>query len=187
MIRNAEKSDGAQIIPLVLIILADMELPFLTKYGYQKTQEILAQAYLDETFRYSYRRALVLEEQGEIVGVAYGYLAEAEQLIDLPLTDLLSQFEIDSTEKMFHDLETFPDEWYLDSIAVRDDQRGRGVGSKLLAALPDFARANGAKRIGLNVDEGNPQAKKLYLRHGFEVVGEIVLSGHQYEHLQKEI
>ena len=164
-----------------------MELPFLAKYGYQKTKEILELAFLDESYRYSYQRILVLEEAGEILGVACGYLDEDEKIIDLPVTNLLTQFEIEPTEKMFEDLETFPDEWYLDSIAVRDDQRGRGIGSQLLAALPEFARSSGAKRIGLNVDQANPQAKKLYLRHGFEVVGEMVLSGHQYEHLQKEL
>lgn len=36
MIRYAKKSDAAAIAPLVLVILEDMELPFVQKYGAKK-------------------------------------------------------------------------------------------------------------------------------------------------------
>lgn len=187
MIREATKNDGEQIIPLILIILEDMELPFLRKHGRETVTEILKLAYLDETFRYSYKRAIVLEKEAEILGVAYGYLDKEEDIIDLPLTPILKRFEISESERMFDDKEAFPDEWYLDSIAVRDDQRGQGIGSALLDALPEFVKNSGASHLGLSCDEANPQAKKLYLRQGFEVVGQTMISGHRYDHMQKVI
>ena len=56
-----------------------------------------------------------------------------------------------------------------------------------LEALPMLAEKANRTIIGLSVDQQNPQAKKLYERHGFEVVEETEISGHQYEHMQKTI
>jgi ribosomal protein S18 acetylase RimI-like enzyme len=51
-------------------------------------------------------------------------------------------------------------------IAVRDDQRGRGLGGRLLEALAAAARAGGVTRLSLSVDAGNP-ALRLYERIGY--------------------
>jgi ribosomal protein S18 acetylase RimI-like enzyme len=56
-------------------------------------------------------------------------------------------------------------------IAVRGERRASGVGSALLAALLEAARASGARAISLSVDPANP-ARRLYERHGFRKVGE---------------
>ena len=39
MIRFAKKEDAGEIAPLIVVILNDMELPFLQKYGKEKTIE----------------------------------------------------------------------------------------------------------------------------------------------------
>lgn len=187
MIRYATKNDADQIIPLIMIILEDMELGFLQTYGDEKLRAILKKGFMTETFRYSYRRAMVVEEEGEILGVAYGYNESEEAIIDLPLIDIFNEFEIPVTEKMFLDKEAFEGEWYLDSIAVRHDQRGKGIGAQLLEALPEFAKSQGATKIGLSVDDGNPRAKKLYSRLGFKEVGRATISGHLYDHMQIKI
>ncbi|TVS95539.1 GNAT family N-acetyltransferase, partial [Enterococcus durans] len=49
MIRFAKKEDAHEIAPLILVILNDMELPFLQKYGTTKTLEILEEAITDPT------------------------------------------------------------------------------------------------------------------------------------------
>lgn len=56
------------------------------------------------------------------------------------------------------------------SIGVRSDQRGRGVGSALLAALIERARSAGRQALVLSVDPLNP-AVRLYQRCGFELIG----------------
>lgn len=55
------------------------------------------------------------------------------------------------------------------SIAVREDARGRGVGSSLLRAIADRARAEGFDALSLSVEKDNP-ATRLYERSGFRVV-----------------
>lgn len=187
MIRKAQKADCEQIVPLIMVIMEDMELPFIKKYGSDTLSLILKEGFLTDAFRYSYTRAIVDEENGLVLGMAYGFNEEEEETIDDALTAIFPKFDIPSSEKLFTDKESFSGEWYLDSISVRADQRGTGVGARLLNALPEFAKSQGATKIGLSVDDDNPRAKKLYLREGFKEVGRKTISGHLYDHLQKEI
>jgi ribosomal protein S18 acetylase RimI-like enzyme len=57
------------------------------------------------------------------------------------------------------------------AVAVVPSKRGHGIGEQLLTALLDRAREAGYPALSLNVEPGNP-ARKLYERHGFEVVHE---------------
>ena len=59
----------------------------------------------------------------------------------------------------------------LGSIAVDAARRTSGIGSKLLAAVLDEARARGTQSVYLEVREGNWIAQSLYQRRGFEPVG----------------
>ncbi|HSC48796.1 MAG TPA: GNAT family N-acetyltransferase [Gaiellaceae bacterium] len=52
------------------------------------------------------------------------------------------------------------------SIAIVPSRRGSGLGSELLSALLDRARADGYAAISLSVEKGSP-AVGLYERHGF--------------------
>lgn len=183
-IRRAERADRDQIIPLILVILKDMELAFLTKYGEEVTIDLLKKGYETEDYRYSYRRAIVAEEAGEVIGVAFGYRDTEESEIDEPLKAFFESFNIEADDCLFVESEVGENEWYLDTISVRDDQRGKGTGSQLLAALPDFCEY---PVIGLNVDLHNPKAEKLYEKMGFKTVGEMTLSGHLYHHMQKKL
>ena len=70
------------------------------------------------------------------------------------------------------------------AIAVVPNARGKGVGSALLAALLDRARAEGYGAISLSVDRNNAGAIELYERHGFERVGEDDDSVTMLAHLQ---
>ncbi|MFV0559605.1 MAG: GNAT family N-acetyltransferase [Enterococcus sp.] len=187
MIRFATKEDGPQIAPLLLVILKDMELPFIDEYGEEKTLAILADAVSEPDYRYGYPRGIVKEIDGRIAGVAYGYTSEDEATIDDQFKKVLLAHGIEDEIDLFTDDETFPDEWYLDSISVSEDFRGHGIGSELLEALPKLAHKANKTRIGLSVDKENPAAKRLYERNGFKDVGEMVISGHLYDHMQKEI
>ena len=54
-------------------------------------------------------------------------------------------------------------------LAVAPDWRGRGVGSALMRAAEDWARAHGAERMVLDLDVNNAGAQRLYERLGYEV------------------
>ncbi|MCD4848819.1 MAG: GNAT family N-acetyltransferase [Candidatus Aegiribacteria sp.] len=61
-------------------------------------------------------------------------------------------------------------ELYIGSIAVAENYRGKGIGTKLLDAVKDLARNNGFESIILDVVDTNPRAFDLYKRYGYEVI-----------------
>ncbi|HEX9695289.1 MAG TPA: GNAT family N-acetyltransferase [Actinomycetota bacterium] len=61
-----------------------------------------------------------------------------------------------------------PDEIQIVDIALLPDARGRGIGTHLLTAVLDRARAE-CKRVGIHVERHNP-ARRFYERLGFAPV-----------------
>ncbi|MCC6949202.1 MAG: ribosomal protein S18-alanine N-acetyltransferase [Bradyrhizobiaceae bacterium] len=63
------------------------------------------------------------------------------------------------------------DEAEILMVAVDPSAQGRGLGSRLLARHLGRLAASGARRVFLEVDEGNEPAIRLYTRAGFAQVG----------------
>ncbi len=80
------------------------------------------------------------------------------------------------------DEETRAGEQYVDSLAVLEQYRHRGVATRLLRAV--IERHGDRQPIGLLVDQGNPDAERMYRRVGFDVVGETEWGGHPMRHMQ---
>lgn len=59
----------------------------------------------------------------------------------------------------------------LISMWVEPDARRAGIGTKLVEAVKDWARADGARELRLQVTEDNRAAARLYERCGFEWTG----------------
>ncbi len=57
------------------------------------------------------------------------------------------------------------------SIYIRADQRGHGVGSALLAPLVEVATALGKHVMVAGIEAGNEASLRLHRRHGFEMAG----------------
>ena len=55
----------------------------------------------------------------------------------------------------------------IDGFVVRASMRGKGIGTRLLEAVFDFAQANGFEAVSLQVVDTNPGARRLYERMGF--------------------
>jgi aminoglycoside 6'-N-acetyltransferase len=56
-------------------------------------------------------------------------------------------------------------------ISVASAARGRGIGTALMLAAEEWARAHGAERMDLGLDAANTGALRLYERLGYEVHG----------------
>lgn len=56
----------------------------------------------------------------------------------------------------------------IHDLAVMPEERGRGVGQKLLARAEERARDLGCCKLTLEVQENNARALRLYARFGFE-------------------
>jgi ribosomal-protein-alanine N-acetyltransferase len=64
------------------------------------------------------------------------------------------------------------DEAELLALVVADGERRRGLGRALLAAFLDGLRAEGVRRVSLEVRGSNRDAQRLYAAFGFAAAGE---------------
>lgn len=135
----------------------------------------------DDT-QYSYRNALVaVADNGDPMGaiVAYdgGLLAELRRPF---LARLQEEIGIDPDNVQD---ETEPGEYYLDSLAVLPEYRGRNVGRSLIAAAAERGRSLGLMP-GLLVAKDNPSARALYEHLGFRKIGDRPFMGIVMDHMQ---
>lgn len=56
-------------------------------------------------------------------------------------------------------------------LQVRPQERGKGVGSALIAAAEELIRSRGHTTVGIGVAADNPDAARLYRRLGYEPTG----------------
>ncbi|MFD9095155.1 GNAT family N-acetyltransferase [Streptomyces collinus] len=67
-------------------------------------------------------------------------------------------------------VEAFPDHLFLDSVAVRPDAHGQGVGRLLLRFVDAHARALGLGEVRLYTNALMWENQQIYPRYGYEVV-----------------
>lgn len=65
----------------------------------------------------------------------------------------------------------YPDEAWVQTMAVAPSHQGRGTGALLLADLLDEAARRRQRVVSLEVRAGNDRAQRLYERHGFVRTG----------------
>ncbi|MDN0032805.1 ribosomal protein S18-alanine N-acetyltransferase [Oscillibacter valericigenes] len=80
-------------------------------------------------------------------------------------------------------LQVVLDEGYIANIAVRPEDRQKGVASQLLQVFIDFARGNKLAFLTLEVRPSNTAAIVLYGHHGFRTAGR---RKNYYEHPKED-
>ena len=65
----------------------------------------------------------------------------------------------------------YPDEAFVQTIAVAPAAQGTGLGARLLTELLDEAARRGQRTVSLEVRADNAPAQRLYERHGFTRTG----------------
>jgi ribosomal protein S18 acetylase RimI-like enzyme len=76
---------------------------------------------------------------------------------------------------------------YIQSVGVRDDRRGRGLGTALIA-LAERRILRDTPNVFICVSSFNPAARRLYERLGYTAVGELtdyIVRGHSETLLRK--
>ena len=169
-IREAVAADATLVGKVVLMAL-----------HYDETHPLAPIFAEREVSQYSYRNALVAEVDSKVIGAIIGYDGARLDELRKPLYELM--LEKFGNARQVED-ETSAGEFYVDSLAVLPQWRGRGVGGALLAAARDRAFSLGHERVGLIVDFANPRAEALYNSLGFERVNATKFLGHDMWHLQ---
>ncbi|MDR0614354.1 MAG: GNAT family N-acetyltransferase [Lactobacillales bacterium] len=181
-IRESTFADGRILSELSMIILRQIDFSFIKEVGLENLKSLIEQCYTDPRYRDDYMQAVVAEFNQEIVGAAFGFNNEQEDKINEIFDTLL--YENFGVRQGFEAKEAVSDEWYLDTIAVFEHMRGRGIGTKLLKFLPHIAKKYGKICVGLNVADTNLAAKKLYLSHGFVETGKKRLGNQGFTHMR---
>ena len=133
--------------------------------------------------QYSYLNTMVAtNSEGIITGILVAYDgARLKELRRQFIKEAIVSFGIDYSAM---DSETEGGEFYIDSLAVSSNFRGKGIAKMLLKAVIEKGREMGLPAVGLLVDKGNPKAERLYADMGFEYVNDAVWGGHSMKHLR---
>ena len=131
---------------------------------------------------YSFKNTYVAEYAEKIVGAmcvydGAKYLKLKQQIVDMLGADTgFAQLK-----------ETEAGEFYLDSVGVLSEYRGRGIASRLFEAQCERAASLGHKVAGLIVDVEKPQTEALYARLGFRYLDDKDFFGHTMKHMIRNL
>lgn len=180
-IRSAMHTDAKAIAPYILLAMEEIAYQFIGERSFEKALNFFIQMIGKNANQYSYENCWVVEENGVIIAAALVYDGAKLHELRKPVAE---EIKLVFNRDFNVEDETEQGEYYIDCIGVNPNQQGRGIGSKLLSFLIDEYVKDGGQSLGLLVDKDNSLAKKLYLKAGFEIVGERVFAGKQMEHLQ---
>lgn len=137
----------------------------------------------DDTL-YSWRNAIIAEYDGKCVGMINAYEGGKYHQMAKITMNLAKKYLNIEFENM--DDETSEGEYYLDTLAVLPEYRGKGIGKDLiLNSLKEGLRLG--LKVTLAVDPSNPRAQKLYKSLGFITVGNLFIFGHDFIKMQYEV
>ena len=178
IIRQALKEEASQIAELFMLAWPVDEILESNGLTHEQLHESITMVSASEETIYSFENTLVAEVDGKVVGAMCAYDGADYQRLKQPLVNTLGPDCGFAKMK-----ETEAGEFYLDSVGVHEEYRGRGIASRLFAAQIERARTLGHKVAGLIVDEDKPQAEALYARLGFIHLDKKDFFGHQMKHM----
>lgn len=173
-IRPAQTFDAAFAAPLIQEALGAIGWALTGTDNDEDAAHVIAQFFGLRGNRLSFTNVLIAEVGSLPAGLALAYDGAWARELDEPFRQHRASLGL--TPEVVSEAEA--GEFYLDTLATAAQMRGRGVGSALIAACGERARALGLP-LTLLVEDGNP-ARKLYERSGFTQAGEREIAGHRY-------
>ena len=182
IIRQAYKEEAALIAKLFMLAWPVEEILESNSISYDQLHESITAIAASEETIYSYENTIVAEVENKIVGAMCAYDGADYMRLKQPIVDVLGN------DSGFAQLkETEEGEFYLDSVGVLPEYRGRGIASSLFEAQCKRAASLGHKVAGLIVDVDKPQAEALYARLGFTYLDDKDFFGHTMKHMVRNL
>jgi ribosomal protein S18 acetylase RimI-like enzyme len=114
---------------------------------------------------FSYRNAVVADIDGRAVGALIGYAQPTDP-------EPIDYASMPAPFVPLQELENLaPGSWYVNVLAVEPDERGKGIGAKLLGIADETARRGGLRSLSVIVSDANHGARRLYERCGYREAG----------------
>jgi ribosomal protein S18 acetylase RimI-like enzyme len=181
IIRKATYADSEALANCLFLAMEDIIYKFLGERNPGKASAFLLHFVQRENNQYSYQNCFVAQEANQVVAAVNIYDGKKLQELRQPVTDYLKD-HFYRTIKI--EDETQAGEIYIDSLGVNPTRQGKGIGTQVLKFLINEYVHKQNQTLGLLVDDNNPDAKRLYLKLGFNTVGKKVLLAKPMEHLQ---
>ena len=182
MIRRARKEEAAQIAELFMLAWPVEDILESNGLTYEQLHESMSAIAASEETIYSYENTIVADIDGKVVGAMCAYDGADYQRLKQPIVDVLG------ADSGFAQLkETEAGEFYLDSVGVLLEYRGKGIASRIIEAQCKRAALLGHKVAGLIVDADKPQAEALYARLGFTYLDDKDFFGHTMKHMVRNL
>ncbi len=139
--------------------------------------EIIAQAFIQPNHSYSFENVIFAECDERIVGMALGFTAEQHQNFSAqPLKEAAGiralRMKIVNIifAPMLQILKTIAvGDFYLLSMAVENEFRGKGIGNTLLDKIEERSHTKGSNRLSLDVSAKNEGARRLYEHRNMKI------------------
>ena len=178
-IRDAREDDAEFLAQVILAAahLSDMGAATTASTDTASIGDLTAICRRTDTL-YSWRNARIACACGKRAGAMVSYPGDiyiAARSITFPLLPGLTQAQIDAT-----DIETLPDEWYLDSLAVLPEFRRAGLGKMLVMDAIERGRNAGYAQFTLLAEKSSTHLVEYYTRLGFTIESSKLYFGNAY-------
>lgn len=153
----------------------------------EAVQSVFTSLASKENTQYSYLNTkIVTTPEGEKAGVCVSYSGGDIRRLRRAFFEEANRtlgWNLTSEEIETLPCETCEEEFYLDSLAILPDHRGKGLAKLLIADAHEKARESHLP-LGLLVADDNPNARKLYESLGFKPVGRRFFAGEEMTNMR---
>ncbi len=183
MITRADKKDSKRCIELLNLAMEDIAFCLSGTTSRAKSNEILTSFFNQDINRLSYNNIYIYRDNDQILGAVCAYFGGDLKSLDEPIINHLRLKDPSANVEA----ECFNDEFYIDSIAVDEKFRGRGIAKELIKFIFEIASQRGIKKVSLIVDEEKIKTKEFYEKFGFKENCIKIINSHKYYHMIKEL
>jgi ribosomal protein S18 acetylase RimI-like enzyme len=184
-IRAAAIGDAEPAAQLIFEAIHDIAYQLTGETTQEEAVKALAELFREEGNRFSSKQILAAEVDGKIAGIILCYYGSEADRLDAPVAERLRKRTGNPNPPI--DKEADEDEYYIDSIAVFPEYRGRGIAKALLSAAEKAGAALGYGRIALNVEYGNESAARLYQSIGYLSDKTVTINSTPFHHMVKPL
>lgn len=173
-ITEASKED-AEFVAWTVLTALDMDTSDMSK-----AEMVCA----DDFGLYSWKNALVVSEDNKPIGCIISY--PGDHYLDFrEYTWPRLWTDIDPQLMKGTPHETEPGEYYLDSMAILPEYRGKNIGQQLMLAAIERGKKIGYNKFALIVDVDKPNLHDYYRELGFKDTGSIRFFTNQFTKMVK--
>ena len=184
LVRQATAQDATEVAPLIYEAIGDIANRLTGACENKDILSGLEDLVRSEDNRHTYLNTYIAYEDKKILGIVVLYDGKTGKDLDGRLMKKLQQTH-GASYKI--DEEARDEEYYIDTICVAPDARGRGIGTMLLRFAEQQAKKLGYTKLSLNVETEKTKARSLYEREGFVVTEPWEIIGEPFYHMVKEV